>query len=54
MNKVIKDFRNLKYGPAPEDDKDVNKWIRKHNNDLEERCKWFNCKYDIDRFLDKL
>ena len=28
MSKVIKNFRNIKYGPAPEDDKEVLKWIR--------------------------
>ena len=27
MNKVIKNFKNIKYGPAPEDDNEVLKWI---------------------------
>ena len=27
MNKVIKNFRKIKYGPAPEDDREVLKWI---------------------------
>ena len=29
MNKVLKNFRNIKYGPAPEDHKEVNAWIKK-------------------------
>ena len=29
MNKIIKDFKNIKYGPAPEDDKEVLAWIKK-------------------------
>ena len=28
MNNIIKNFKNIKYGPAPEDDKDVLKWIK--------------------------
>jgi len=28
MNKVIKNFRNIKYGPAPEDDQEVLEWIK--------------------------
>ena len=28
MNKVIKNFRNIKYGPAPEDDQEVIEWIK--------------------------
>jgi len=28
MNSIIKNFRNIKYGPAPEDSKDVLKWIK--------------------------
>ena len=28
MNNIIKNFKNVKYGPAPEDDKDVLKWIK--------------------------
>ena len=27
MNKVIKNFKNIKYGPAPEDNSEVLKWI---------------------------
>ena len=27
MNKIIKNFKNIKYGPAPEDDSEVLKWI---------------------------
>ena len=28
MNKIIKNFENIKYGPAPEDDKEVLQWIK--------------------------
>ena len=28
MSSVIKNFRNIKYGPAPEDDKEVLEWIK--------------------------
>jgi len=28
MNNIIKNFKNIKYGPAPEDDKDVLRWIK--------------------------
>ena len=28
MSSVIKNFRNIKYGPAPEDDKEVLQWIK--------------------------
>ena len=28
MKNIIKNFKNIKYGPAPEDDKDVLKWIK--------------------------
>jgi len=37
MNKIIKNFKNIKYGPAPEDNKDVMKWI----NELEKPNKLF-------------
>jgi hypothetical protein len=29
MNKIIKNFKNIKYGPAPEDDSEVLKWINR-------------------------
>ena len=29
MSKVIKNFKNLKYGPAPENDSEVLEWIKK-------------------------
>ena len=29
MNKIIKNFKNIKYGPAPEDDTEVVDWINK-------------------------
>ena len=29
MNKIIKNFKNIKYGPAPEDDSEVINWIKK-------------------------
>ena len=32
MNKIIRDFKNIKYGPAPEDSKDVLKWIKNLSN----------------------
>ena len=28
MSKIIKNFKNIKYGPAPEDDSEVLKWIK--------------------------
>ena len=28
MNKIIKNFKNIKYGPSPEDDSEVLKWIK--------------------------
>ena len=28
MNKIIKNFKDIKYGPAPEDDREVMKWIK--------------------------
>ena len=37
MNKIIKNFKNIKYGPAPEDNQDVVKWI----NELEKPNKLF-------------
>ncbi len=32
MDKVIKNFQNISYGPAPEDSKEVNEWIKKLKN----------------------
>ena len=29
MSKILKNFKNIKYGPAPEDDKEVVEWIKK-------------------------
>ena len=29
MNKIIKNFKNISYGPAPEDSKEVYSWIKK-------------------------
>ena len=29
MNKILKDYKNIKYGPAPEEDKEVVAWIKK-------------------------
>ena len=29
MSKIIKNYKNIKYGPAPEDDKEVVAWIKK-------------------------
>ena len=28
MSKIIKNFKNINYGPAPEDSKDVMRWIQ--------------------------
>ena len=28
MNKILKNYKNIKYGPAPEDDKEVIAWIK--------------------------
>ena len=28
MDKVIKNFQNITYGPAPEDSKEVTNWIK--------------------------
>ena len=32
MDKVIKNFQNISYGPAPEDSKEVIEWIKKLKN----------------------
>ena len=32
MSKIIKDFKNIKYGPAPEDNTEVLEWIKKLPN----------------------
>ena len=32
MNKVIKNFQNISYGPAPEDSNEVNSWIKNLKN----------------------
>ncbi len=32
MSKIIKNFKNISYGPAPEDSKDVMSWINSLNN----------------------
>ena len=32
MDKIIKNFQNISYGPAPEDSKDVMSWINLLNN----------------------
>ena len=32
MSKIIKNFKNISYGPAPEDSKDVMSWINSMNN----------------------
>ena len=29
MSEIIKNFEKIKYGPAPEDSKEVHKWIKK-------------------------
>ena len=32
MSKIIQNFKNISYGPAPEDCKDVISWINSLNN----------------------
>ena len=32
MSKIIKDFKNIKYGPAPEDNTEVLQWIKRLPN----------------------
>ena len=32
MSKIIKDFQNIQYGPAPEDDSEVLEWIKRLPN----------------------
>ena len=32
MDKVIKNFQNISYGPAPEDSKEVTHWIKNLKN----------------------
>ena len=32
MKDIVKNFRNIKYGPAPEDAKEVNQWIANLDN----------------------
>ena len=32
MDKVIKNFQNITYGPAPEDSKEVTNWIKNLKN----------------------
>ena len=44
MSEIIKNFKNIKYGPAPEDDNEVLSWIKKlpkpnHNFINGEWCK---------------
>ena len=49
MKLLIKYIKNK----AKDKGKDLSVWESKHNN-LEDICKWFNCKSDIDRFIDKI
>ena len=46
MKDIVKNFRNIKYGPAPEDAKEVNKWIANLNkpNHLYINGKWVKSK----------
>ena len=32
MSKIIQNFKNISYGPAPEDSKEVMSWINSLNN----------------------
>ena len=46
MKDIVKNFRNIKYGPAPEDAKEVNKWIANLDkpNHLYINGKWIKSK----------
>ena len=46
MKDIVKNFRNIKYGPAPEDAKEVNKWIANIDkpNHLYINGKWIKSK----------
>ena len=46
MNKIIQNFKNISYGPAPEDSKDVMLWIKslKYPNHLFINGKWVKSK----------
>ena len=46
MSKIIQNFKNISYGPAPEDSKDVMSWINslKHPNHLFINGKWVKSK----------
>ena len=46
MKDIVKNFRNIKYGPAPEDAKEANKWIANLNkpNHLYINGKWVKSK----------
>ena len=46
MNKILKDFKNIKYGPAPEDDSEVLAWIKnfKSSNKNYIDGKWISIK----------
>ena len=46
MNKILKNYRNIKYGPALEDDKEIVAWIKKLSspNKLFINGKWISSK----------
>ena len=46
MNKILKNFKNISYGPSPEDSKEVYKWISELNkpNYLYINGKWVRSK----------
>ena len=46
MSKIIQNFKNISYGPAPEDSKDVMLWINSlnHPNLLFINGKWIKSK----------
>ena len=46
MNKILKNYRNIKYGPALEDDKETLAWIKKLSspNKLYINGKWTSSK----------
>ena len=46
MNKIIKNYKKIQYGPAPEDDKEVLNWIKNITNPNKNYIngKWTNSK----------
>ena len=43
MGKVIKNFQNITYGPAPEDSKEVTNWIKNLKYNMLAKTKLTQC-----------